>query len=264
VAALAVTGLYSAGAQVASVDALLTTFYGETLLAKTALVLVTGLVGLANGMLLRRLSRARPAAGGSRLRRLVLFEIVLGLEIVMAAAILTSSSPPRGPEFAAPRAAAVPSLERQHGDLLVAASVRPNRPGTNAVTVVAASSLRPPPPVDSVRVKIAAPGEADRRIVLAGIGSGRFTGTVSLPRDGSWNMAVAVDRAGRLTSSQFGWTVAPPDRARPVKVSAHPLAPLLNRLALIGLLVLVLLGAWFAGAGFRRAGRTFTARALKA
>jgi copper transport protein len=262
VAALAVTGLYSAGAQVASVDGLLTTFYGETLLAKTGLVLLTGLIGATNGLLLRRFVSGRGGPAPSRARRLIVLELVLGLEIAVAAGILTSSSPPRGPEFAPPRAALVPSLARQHGDLLVTASVRPNRPGTNAVSVAASSSLRPPPArVDRASVTISAPGEPAQRVTLADIGGGRFTGTATLARDGRFAMAVEVRRAGQRISSGFGWTVASPDRARPVKVSAHPLAPLFDRIAL---LVLLLVVAWLAGSGWRRAGRTFTARALRA
>src|SRR5262249_38484989 len=50
----AVTGLYSAGREVASVDALLTTFYGRALLAKTAAVTLAVLLGAANALLLRR------------------------------------------------------------------------------------------------------------------------------------------------------------------------------------------------------------------
>ena len=41
------TGLIAVGTQVASVDALLTTNYGESLLAKSALMAAAGLFGLA-------------------------------------------------------------------------------------------------------------------------------------------------------------------------------------------------------------------------
>jgi copper transport protein len=265
VALLAITGLYALGAQVASVDALLTTFYGETLLAKVGLVMVAGLLGLVNGSLLRRLVSGRRPVAISRVRRLILLELVTGLEVVAAAGVLASSSPPPGSEFVPSRPAPVPTLVRQQGDLLVSASLRPNRPGTNAVTVVAASSLRPPPaPIEGVGVLLSAPGEAAQRVRLAGLAPGRFTGTASLPQDGRWSMIVAVRRAGQRFSPRFAWTVAPSDRSRPVQVSAHPLAPIVDRIALIGLLVLTLLGAWLAAAGWRRAGRAFTAGAMRA
>jgi copper transport protein len=260
VALLAVTGLYAAGAQVASVSALVSTLYGQTLLVKVGLVLAAGLLGLINGRLLRRVMTP------PRARLLITLELVIGLEVIGAAAILASSSPPRGPAFSPPPAAPVPTLVQRRGDLLVSARLEPNRRGTNAVSVAAASSLRPPPaPVDRVALKLAnATGGAPQRVSLTPVGPGRFTGTVWLPRDGRWKMAVAVRRGGNLTTSHFGWSVAPASPSGPLRVSGRPLAPIVDRVALAGLLLLGFVGAWFATRSWRRAGRAFTERALRA
>ncbi len=66
VGVLGVTGLYYAGRQVASLDALLTTLYGQALLAKVGLLRRRGAFGLLNAMLLRRTRQP--------LRRLLLAE----------------------------------------------------------------------------------------------------------------------------------------------------------------------------------------------
>ena len=57
VAIMIVTGLYLASGVVGSVDALVSTFYGRTLLFKLALVVVVSALGLANHRSLRRRDR---------------------------------------------------------------------------------------------------------------------------------------------------------------------------------------------------------------
>jgi copper transport protein len=223
VLALAVTGLYAAGAQVASVDALLETFYGRTLIAKTVLVLIAGGFGVGNALLLRR-----GAASG----RLLLAEAAAGVEILVAAALLTASSPPRGPEFRRPSAAPTPLALRTLGDVLVTATVRPNRPGANLVSVAAVSTRRPPPaPIDRVLLR-----RGTALVALRPVAPGRWSGGVSFAQEGRRELAVVVERGGRRITAAFPWTVAAPDPARPVVVSARRLAPLLDGAALALLL----------------------------
>ena len=94
-AVLIVTGLYSAGLQVASPDALLSTTYGWSLTAKLALLAVTGGLGLLGLVSLRR---ARPSL------RLLRAEAIGAVGILAAASLLLASAPARGPQFApAPR-----------------------------------------------------------------------------------------------------------------------------------------------------------------
>jgi copper transport protein len=229
VAVVGATGFYSAGAQVASVDALLTTGYGQELVAKSALVVVAGALGLANARLLRR--------GSRRAVRIMLAEGAVGLGILLAAAEMTATSPPRGPEFDAPRPVRAPALAGRVDDVLVSATARPNRPGTNVFTVLAVSSRRPPPAaIDRVTLLVSGPDaeRARRAVPLASLGRGRWSGGMRVGEPGSWRMTVEIRRGGqRLTSSALRWTVAPADTARPVSVSARRLAPLLDRAAIL-------------------------------
>ena len=246
VAIVAATGLYSAGAQVASVDALLTTGYGQELIAKTALVVVAGALGLANARLLRR--------GSRRAARIMLAEGAVGLGILLAAAEMTATSPPRGPEFDAPRPVRAPALAGRVDDVLISATARPNRSGMNVVSVLAVSSRRPPPAaIDGVTLLVAGPdGErAPRATALAALGAGRWSGGVRLAEPGAWRMTVAMRRGGRRLTTTLPWTVAPPDTARPVSVSARRLAPLLDRAAALIALALAA-GAVALAAGWLR------------
>jgi copper transport protein len=248
-AVLAVTGLLAAGAQIASVDALLTTDYGRTLIVKSALVAGVAALGLGNALLLRR----------GQLPRLLPVEVAAGAAVLVAAAVLTASPPAKGPEFAAPRPAVVPTLASQTGDLLVTATARPNRAGPNVITVHAISSRRPPPaPVERAELRLAPAGGAWRTVTLTPQAPGRFGGGAELDADGRWRMTVAIWRAGRRIEVPFDWAVAPPDPARPVTYSARPLAPLLDRAAAV---IVLLLGVAALMAAVRRL-RWSRARAL--
>jgi copper transport protein len=177
VGVLVVTGLYSAGREVSSVDAMLTTFYGRTLLAKSALVAIVCALGATNALLLRRLATGRAV----NVRRTVAAEAVLGGLVLLAAGVLTASTPARGPQFTAPRAVHPATAVRQSADLLLAVSVRPNRPGTNLFTVQAASSRRPPPaPVSSVSLRL----ESGAKLQLRPIQANRYVGFAPLSGPG--------------------------------------------------------------------------------
>ena len=144
VGVLGATGLYYAGRQVASLDSLLTTLYGQALLAKIGLLLVAGALGLLNAMLVHPGLAARLAAilgrpsgwtplARRRLRPLLLAEVSAGLAVLAAAALLTATIPARGPEFA-PAATGFPTNVRSSRslaaeDVVVTLSARPNRAG---------------------------------------------------------------------------------------------------------------------------------------
>ena len=95
VAVVVATGVYSAGRQVASLDALASTTYGGSLLAKLASVAATGVLGLLGLLAARRL---RPSM------RLLRAEAVAAVGVLIAASLLLSSAPARGPQFAPARA----------------------------------------------------------------------------------------------------------------------------------------------------------------
>jgi copper transport protein len=221
VVVLVLTGLYSAGLQVVSVDALLTTLYGRTLIAKSLLVVACGSLGAANFLALRALNRRRLA----RIARVTLgVEAVAGAGVLLAAAVLTASAPARGPEFAAPRPVDAPTLAAGAADVVLSVTVSPNRPGANVVSVVAASSRRPAPaPILGVRAG---------RWTLHSVGGNRWLGTVDLRSPGDTALPIRVRRAGSELSTRVGWRVEPADRSLPVRYSSRRLAPLTDRVLL--------------------------------
>ncbi len=93
VAVIVLTGLYAAWLQVGSLDALLTTLYGQLLVVK--LVLIVPLVGIAafNLIVTRRGLRAGGAIWTRRLRRLVSVELVLAVLVLLAVAGMTAIAP---------------------------------------------------------------------------------------------------------------------------------------------------------------------------
>jgi copper transport protein len=218
-----VTGLYSAGRQVASVDALLTTLYGRTLLAKTVLAAALAGIGLANFVLLNRLSH-----GGSVRRTVLITEARVGAAVLLAAGLLTASVPARGPQFAAPRPVHPPTLLGEAEDLLVSVTVRPNRPGDNVLTAVAASSRRPPPAsIDRIDARL-----GPETVRLSRVGADRFFGTGRLTNPGTARMTLAVERGREALRLPFRWSVEPADPARAVTVSDRRLSSLVDPAAL--------------------------------
>ena len=136
VATVTLTGLLSSSVLVTSPDALLTTLYGRTLITKVGLVGLVGMIGLANSTAIRR--RAIAA------RRLLISEAAVGAVVLLAAAVLTSAKPASGPAYET-AGEVVATRTATLDDLVVNASVQPNRPGDNVVTVRAFSSRRPEP-----------------------------------------------------------------------------------------------------------------------
>jgi copper transport protein len=271
---IAATGFYSLGRQVATPDALLTTFYGRALMGKIGLMLVVGAIGLLNSMLLH----ARVAAPLARLLRrpqgwtpvsrrrlpaLLLAETVLGLAIFLAVGLVTSSAPARGPEFTIAANDLLESQSQTADDLVVTFSAKPNKPGQNVYTVRTISQRRPAPAeIMRVILRFSYQGQdmgtvtADAEQIedsLYRLGGSYF----SLP--GPWQVEVAVRRRGIEDSvARFDWTVAPPGEARPVILSNRTWEPLLTVLA-AGLAVLVLSATVGSLFGRRPSGENATA-----
>ncbi|MCL4301473.1 MAG: copper resistance protein CopC [Anaerolineae bacterium] len=258
---LVATGLYSTGHQVASLDALLGTLYGQTLLAKLGLLLGVGLLGWLNSLavhprlaapLARRLGRPpgwTPLAL-HHLPRLVLLEAGLGLLVILATGVMTATPPARGPEFEVAAEEIPTALDQTVDDMLITFSAKPNRPGQNMFTVRAVSTRRPPP-AEVMRVIL--------RFTFLGQEMGRTSadaveiepglyqiGGNYLSLAGAWQVQVVVRRKGIEDSvAQFNWMVAPPGPARPVFISRRPLESILTPAAgLLGLSLLLVAGWW--------------------
>jgi methionine-rich copper-binding protein CopC len=253
VAVVVVTGLYGAGRQVASLDALLSTTYGGSLVAKIASVGVTGTLGLLGLLAVRRM---RPSM------RLLRAEAVAAVGMLVAASLLLSSAPARGPQFAAvPRAIVGTALASGNADdLLVDISAAPNRPGQNFVTATVLDTLRPPPAQVRRVTMTFSRGAQQVTVPATRLDASRWqvAGT-QLSAAGGWRIAVAIERKGldRATYAS-AWTVSsaplPPGTHRP-RYSQRPLRPILSALALVLAALLVAAALWRGRArlGIRRA-----------
>ena len=231
VGVLIATGLYNAGTEVASLDVLLTTFYGRTLMVKVVLVLAVGAVGLLNASLLH----PRLADPGARLFRrpegwtplslerfpvLVLVEVTLGMLVLLATGLLTSTAPPHGPQFApAPPPVQARTLAQQADDILVSFDAKPNLPGQNVITLGVANTRRPAPAeIMRVIVHFTYLGQKIGVVTTDAQKIAPTTYQVSgdqLSLAGPWQVQVAVRRKGLEDSvTQFQWNVAAPGPAR--------------------------------------------------
>ncbi|MCB8944468.1 MAG: copper resistance protein CopC/CopD [Ardenticatenaceae bacterium] len=243
---LLITGLYSLGRQAVSLDALLLTPYGQTVLVKTGFMLAAGFVGGLNSMLLHpqvagvigRLLR-RPSGWTpfslARLPRLLLAESTLGLSIILLTGLLTASPTAQGREFQ-PTEIIPSTLSQTVADMFVTLTIKPNQPGQNVITVRAVSQ-RKPAPAEIVRVIVRLNyQEQDLGLVSLDaeeIEPGYYLiGGNQLNLSGLWHMDVVVRRDGLEDSvAQFDWTVGSAGETRPVLVSNYPWQPLLTSAA---------------------------------
>jgi copper transport protein len=275
VSVLALTGIYSAGVDVASPDALVTTLYGRTLIAKTALFLFVGLIGLGNSLLVHSGRHSSRWLG-----RGVRLELALASGVVLLAALLTATPPAQALRAQAVRKAepagqAIESVTA--GDLLVSLSVKPNQPGINFITAGVFDTRRPAP--GAVRGVEFAVGSADARKWLAArkvrnrywqIAGGQ------LSRSRRWPISVRIHRSGlpdQLARVSWNLPALRPLTLRDRTVlSSRPLSPLLSRVAVVGALALaaaLLLIALRQNRGFgsgspsARNGRTISASNLR-
>ena len=247
------TGLYSAGREVASPDALLMTFYGRTLIVKIALVMVVGIFGLLNSTMLhpslsaplaRLLRRPRGWTPLSlkRLPGLVVAELAVGGLVLLVTGTLVSSPPANGPEFApaTPAPPPVTAPSQLVNDLLVTFEARPNRPGQNIALMQVVSTRRPAPAeIMRVIVHYTFLGQDIGSVVTDAqeIAPGQYqVAGDQLSLAGPWQVDVVVRRKGLEDSkASFQWTVVAPSVSRPVVVSNRPLEPILTRVAALWL-----------------------------
>jgi len=244
---LIATGLFSMGQQVASLDALLTTVYGQLLLGKLSVVLLAVVCGLLNTMLVHP-HLASPFArwlgrpsGWTPLRfaqlpRLIGLEVALGVLIFALTGLLTATPPPRGVEFTIAPEDITPSLGQRVGEFFVTLDVTPNRPGQNLFTVRnVATQPATSTEIAQVLLRFSSPNANRDPVVavaeLAGPGLYQLTGNY-LDLAGPWQIDVVTKRPGQPdTLARFNWVVAPPGVLQPVVWSKRPLNPLLTWLA---------------------------------
>ncbi|MEZ4656117.1 MAG: CopD family protein [Caldilineaceae bacterium] len=221
VAILTVTGLYSMGRQVASLDALMGSLYGQTLLTKVGLMGLVGLIGLLNSALLH------PRGGAPGLR-------YGGAAQVGQCGCAHSCRgccwpkrwwawccwPPsacshrcrrRGPAFA-PTQPVQNELNEVVDDLVVTLDAKPNHPGQNVLTIHVLNTRRPAPaPIAHVTALLAAPvkAAAPSTVEATAIGPDLYQiGGNQFNQAGPWHIDVVVQRPGFPDSTaHFDWRV---------------------------------------------------------
>jgi copper transport protein len=255
------TGLYSAGQEVAVPAAFLSTPYGEALAAKVALALLVGAFGWLNSMLLHPavaapLGRALRRRAGwtplslSRLPALVIAESVVGVAVLLAAGLVTSSTP-------AHHAVVLPSIAGKPGqqtatvdNLDVTFQVTPNQAGRNQMQaqVMDMTPGSQAAPILRVMARFTYLGQdvgvtqADMQLDPQLPMTYQLSGD-ALSLQGPWQIDVIVRRKGLEDSTaSFRWTVAAP----PVTTPVLTMAPVLNTAAalMVTLLALGLLIVW--------------------
>ncbi len=262
---LIITGLYKSGQQVASLDGLLTSTYGQALLAKFDLVIYAAILALLNTSILHpaiagRIGKLLRKPAGWQLvparytRRLILIEAGSLALILLLAAFLTASPPARGPQYEPPVAdnAAVPTVSSPSDDLILTLSVKPNRPGENFINLAVYNTRRPAPaPIEKVQVRLQPPDNQGTTLLqeAQSLGGGRYQiAGNSIKSAGEWQITLLVTRPGLSDINlKVPWRVLSPNggQTRPVVFSNSPLAPWLNLAALL-LVVgsLIMLGWW--------------------
>jgi copper transport protein len=248
VAGLIITGLYAAWLQVGSVEALVSTLYGQALLVK--LVLILPLLGVAgiNLWFTHRGLQAGQIIWAGRLRVLIAAEVILTLCILVAVGAMTSISPSR--TVLAQRAltaspASKPIEETQMSDAMhVQLRIEPGWVGSNTFTLTL-SDHHGKPITDASLLRLRFDhqrqdlGESELRIQPPDNGSA--TGTyhaagANLSQEGTWRIRMTVQRPAQydaLVDFQLQVPAAPPTSSISVDT---PLSYRIPALLLAGLL----------------------------
>lgn len=192
VAALLAAGAIIAVQQTETVTALWTTDYGLVLTAKLALVTVLFALAMANRWLFTRPALESSAAARSRLRRLVVLELVAGAIVLGVVALWRFTPPPRSLSAQA----AQPAVAHLHTRAAQAdITITPGRVGKTDVSIMMMTGDYGPLDAKQVAIVLsnrAAGVEAIRREARkAGDGTWRVD-NVQLPEPGRWTVRVEI------------------------------------------------------------------------
>lgn len=245
VALVVATGLYSAGREVESVRALVSTSYGWLLMAKVVLLSVVGGLGLVNATRLHGRPGARLSVLASQRfltampsRRLLAAEAAAAVVLLLVAGALVETPPAREPAAVHAIVPAAVTRNASVVDVVVSLTVTPNRPGTNGFTAIAASSRRPPlAEINGVTVEL---GGGSTAVPLREIEPGRYFGTGDLSGPGLVRVTAVIHRGGTRLAAPLEWSVQPPAAAPPAR-SRESLAPITNTAAALVIGVLAVL-----------------------
>ncbi|MDX6519827.1 MAG: copper transport protein, partial [Gaiellales bacterium] len=254
---LTLSGIAIMGAHVHSLDSLVSTAYGQTLMVKLGLFVMAGSIGLVTTLAVRSSWAPRPLrASWIRAPRL---ELAVLAATLVPAALLTASAPAR--ESSGPRlqpAATAPAAAKTFatvGDVIMSVVVEPDRPGKNFVTVSAVSTRRPAPgPIMAVALSIGRAGGRPETVPLSPLGSDQWQGVTTLPA-GTVTIGTVVRRSGlpavRATTVRDVAAAGAPAVSRPVQIEGggvmrRPLEPVLTRIAIVGAVLMMAVLAFVA------------------
>lgn len=204
VAILALSGVYAAIQRLGSLDALISSAYGRTLLIKLLIMLpMLGLGALNLLVVTGRLQHAAdtdgPTPWSQRFRRSVIGEMTLGVLLLLSVGVLTLLPPPAGAASEGSRPKAGVTVHAEADDLDLTLEVSPGRIGVNTFIVRVAANGQPVNGAREVSLSFT-PTAVDippSTAQLAAQGNGEY-GTqgayLSLP--GVWQIQAAVRRAG--------------------------------------------------------------------
>ncbi|HLU09321.1 MAG TPA: copper chaperone PCu(A)C, partial [Oceanobacillus sp.] len=228
VAALLITGLYSAWLHIGSVEALMGTAYGRALLVKSVLFAPLLVIAAVNLLLTRRALLAGKTRWNGWLRGLVGVEVTLLIGILAAAALMTAINPARGVQAmrtavaAAPvTAEANPYFEMQTTDDVMAhLDIVPGTVGENtfAVTLIDLDTGLVIDDASLIRLRFnnrEVGGQSELRPELQENGVYEASGTnLSIP--GDWRIRMTIQRPGEFDKVlDFEATIQPPSTPPP-------------------------------------------------
>mgnify|MGYP000349334128 CR=1 FL=1 len=198
------SGFVLAGHGVATSTALVQSLYGQTIVAKCALLLVVLVVAAIN----HRRGRLDQVVGATG-RRPIVIEAGLLLALLGFAGVLAATAPASSPQW---RPAPEPSapISAQADDLVIGLNVSPNLAGDTFVTVSALQTRRPAPsPISAVDVTMTRSGFPVQSGQATAQPDGSWVLPVSLPVAGTWAIAVTATRDGLPDAvTTADWVVA--------------------------------------------------------
>jgi copper transport protein len=214
VAMLILTGTYSAWLHVGSLDALITTPYGQALIVKLLLFLPLLAIGAVNLLLTERGLRSGNFAWSGRLRGLLGAEIALTLGILAAVGSMTAVEPARSayqPPAPPPQPEPYFEMAVQNG-MMIHLTIEPNIVGQNRF-YVDLFNLEMSEPLDdasSVMLSFEHEGSSSEVEAIAQGGGRYLVSGENLDAAGEWEIDVTIQRPAFATATDFRPTVHEP------------------------------------------------------
>lgn len=260
VASLIVTGLYAAWLQVGSIDGLLTTLYGQTLVVKG--LLIVPLLGIAaiNLVYTHRALQSGKETGGMILHGLVSMEIVLTVGILGTVGVLTSSYPARlttAVRAATPAPTPAKNLFTMHDvdGMHIHLGIYPGWVGNNTFDLnLFEDAMTGKPITDASLIRLRFDnldqkmGTSELRPVSLGDGTYEIQGA-NLSVAGNWRIRITIQRPGKydtVNDFEFNMELPPLPPAAPPVQAQPSLSEREVALLAVGLAALAL-GGFFAG-----------------